>query len=127
MCRDRKSERTIQGLSRLSYPGALSLSFRACLGPTSSRSPLPTLMETSLQKGSSTHVIVKIHLSTLSSMLDKRSSKLFYIFPCQFMKYWVGQKVHLVSSIKRKTHFCILTKNFIHLDILSMSAVSHVV
>ena len=37
--------------------------------------------------------------------------------------YWAGQKVHKVFSIKDT--FLIFTNNFIDLDILSMSAISH--
>ena len=41
--------------------------------------------------------------------------------------YWVGQKVCMFFSHKIKDMFFISNNNFTHLDILSVSAISHVV
>ena len=42
-------------------------------------------------------------------------------------KYWGGWKVHMVFFHKIKDMFFIFTNNFVDLDILSMSAICHVV
>ena len=52
-------------------------------------------------------------------------------FPIHWLKniwfYWIGQNACMVLFHKTKDTFFIFTNNFIDLDILSMSAISHIV